>query len=66
MMDGLAVIGFVFGLVAFIRVEKLIKTLKAQGNLNQDYKEEFLKAKSIEDYKWWDFMGQTRFCILQF
>jgi hypothetical protein len=47
MMDGLAVIsfvfgviGFVFGLVAFIRVEKLIKTLKAQGNLNQDYKEE--------------------------
>ena len=40
MMDGLAVIGFVFGLVAFIRVEKLIKTLKAQSNLNQDYKEE--------------------------
>ncbi len=47
MMDGLAVIsfifgviGFAFGLVAFIRVEKLIKTLKAQSNLNQDYKEE--------------------------
>ena len=42
MMDGLAVIsfvfgviGFVFGLVAFIRVEKLIKTLKAQGTLNR-------------------------------
>ena len=47
MMDGLAVIsfifgviGFAFGLVAFIRVEKLIKTLKAQGTLNEDYKEE--------------------------
>ncbi len=40
MMDGLTVIGFVFGLVAFIRIEKLIKTLKAQGTLNQDYKEE--------------------------
>ena len=42
-MDSFAVIGYVFGilgLVAFIRVEKLIKTLKAQGTLNQDYKEE--------------------------
>jgi len=63
MMDGLAVIGFVFGLVAFIRVEKLIKTLKAQGNLNQDYKEEFLKAKSIEDYKWWD--SELHFTIVK-
>jgi len=27
-MEGLAVIGFIFGLVAFVRVEKLIKTLK--------------------------------------
>ncbi len=47
MMDGLAVIsfifgviGFAFGLVAFIRVEKLIKTLKAQSTLTEDYKEE--------------------------
>ncbi len=34
---------FVFGLlgvVAFVRLEKLIKTLKAQGVLDQDYKEE--------------------------
>ena len=34
---------FVFGLlgvVAFVRLEKLIKTLKAQGILDQDYKEE--------------------------
>ena len=39
-MEGLAVIGFVFGLVAFIRVEKLIRTLKEQEILKQDYKEE--------------------------
>jgi len=39
-MEGLAVIGFVFGLVAFIRVEMLIRTLKEQEILKQDYKEE--------------------------
>jgi len=42
-MEGLAVIGFVFGMmgiVAFVRVEKLIKTLKEKGVLEQDYKEE--------------------------
>ena len=39
-MEGLAVIGFVFGLVAFVRVEKLIKTLKQKEILNRDYKEE--------------------------
>ena len=39
-MEGLAVIGFVFGLAAFVRVEKLIKTLKEQEILKQDYKEE--------------------------
>ena len=32
-MEGLAVIGFVFGLVAFIRVEKLIRTLKSNGTI---------------------------------
>ena len=35
-MEGLAVIGFVFGMmgiVAFVRVEKLIKTLKEKGVL---------------------------------
>ena len=37
-MEGLAVIGFVFGLVAFIRVEMLIRTLKEQEILKQDYK----------------------------
>jgi hypothetical protein len=39
-MEGLAVIGFVFGLVAFIKVEMLIRTLKEQEILKQDYKEE--------------------------
>jgi len=35
--------GFVFGLmglVAFVRVEKLTKTLKEKGILEDDYKEE--------------------------
>ena len=34
---------FVFGLlglVAFVRVERLVKTLKEQGVLDQDYKDE--------------------------
>jgi hypothetical protein len=39
-MEGLAVIGFVFGLVAFVRVEKLTNTLKKKGLLDQNYKEE--------------------------
>ena len=49
-MEGLAVTGFVFGLmgfvlgvgglVAFIRLEKLIETLKQQGVLKEDYKDE--------------------------
>ncbi len=43
MMEGLAVIGFVFGmfgLIALVRVEKLTKTLKAKGILEDNYKEE--------------------------
>ena len=42
-MEGLAIIGFVFGMlgiVALVRVEKLIKTLKEKGILEQNYKEE--------------------------
>jgi len=39
-MDGLAIIGFVFGLIAFIRVEKLTKTLKEKGVLDDNYKPE--------------------------
>ena len=42
-MEGLAVIGFVFGmvgLVALVRLEKLTKTLQQKGILEEDYKEE--------------------------
>ena len=42
-MEGLAVIGFVFGrvgVVALVRLEKLTKTLKEKGILKDDYKEE--------------------------
>ena len=39
-MEGLAVMGFIFGLVAFIRVEKLTKTLKEKGILEENDKEE--------------------------
>jgi hypothetical protein len=37
-MDGLAVIGFVFGLGAFVRVEILLRTLRTKRILDQDYK----------------------------
>jgi hypothetical protein len=39
-MEGLSVLGFVFGmlgLVAFVRLEKLTKELKARGILDEDY-----------------------------
>ena len=42
-MDGLAVMGFVFGLmgvIALVRLEKLTKTLKEKGILEDNYKEE--------------------------
>ena len=42
-MEGLTVMGFVFGMlgvVALVRLEKLTKTLKEKGILDQDYKEE--------------------------
>jgi hypothetical protein len=39
-MEALGLIGFIFGLIAFVRIEKLIKTLKASGVLEKDYKEE--------------------------
>ena len=42
-MDALEIIAFafgVFGLVAFVRTEKLIKTLKQKGVLGDDYKAE--------------------------
>ena len=36
----LGTMGFVFGLIAFVRIEKLTKTLKEKGMLEEDYKEE--------------------------
>ena len=42
-MDGLAVMGFVFGMIgviALVRVEKLTKTLKEKGILKENYKDE--------------------------
>ena len=42
-MEGLAAATFVFGLVgvvAFVRLEKLTKTLKEKGILEEDYKGE--------------------------
>ena len=42
-MEGLAVIGFVFGMVgvvALVRLEKLTKALKEKGILDRGYKEE--------------------------
>lgn len=42
-MEGLAAASFVFGLVgvvAFVRLEKLTKTLKEKGILEEDYKGE--------------------------
>ena len=42
-MDGLAAAAFCFslvGVVALVRTEKLIKTLKEKGILEKDYKED--------------------------
>ena len=38
-MEWLGVIGFILGLAAYVRVQKLIETLKATGVLDSDYKE---------------------------
>jgi hypothetical protein len=37
-MEGLAIIGIVFGLLVFVRVEKLIKTLKEKEILEENYR----------------------------
>ena len=42
-MESLGVLGFIFGmlgLVALVRTEKLTKTLKAKGILEDNYKKE--------------------------
>jgi hypothetical protein len=41
-MEGLSAVGFVFGvfgLVAFVRLEKLTEELKAKAIIDNDYKE---------------------------
>ena len=42
-MEAFGVLGFVFGMmgvIAFVRLEKLTKTLKEKGILEEDYKDE--------------------------
>ena len=39
-MEAFGILGFVFGLIAFIQTQKLTKTLKQKGILEEDYKEE--------------------------
>lgn len=39
-MEAFGVLGFVFGVVAFVRLEKLTKTLKEKGVLEESYKDE--------------------------
>ena len=38
-MEVMGVLGFIFGVVAFVRLEKLTKTLKEKGLLDEIYKE---------------------------
>tara|TARA_Y100001960_G_scaffold224907_1_gene235496 strand:- start:48 stop:170 length:123 start_codon:yes stop_codon:yes gene_type:complete len=40
MYEVFAIVGGVFGLVAFVRLEKLIKTLKEKRMLEKNYKKE--------------------------
>ena len=40
MTEAFGILGFVFGLVAFVRMEKLTKTLKEKGILEENYKKE--------------------------
>jgi hypothetical protein len=39
-MEVFGILGFVFGLIAFVRLEKLTKTLKEQKILKADHKED--------------------------
>ena len=39
-MEACGILGFVFGVVAFVRLEKLTKTLKEKGVLEESYKDE--------------------------
>ena len=39
-MEAFGILGLAFGLIAFIQTQKLTKTLKEKGILDQGYKEE--------------------------
>ena len=39
----LAVVFSILGLIAFVRLEKLVKTLKEKGVLEQDYKDDWAR-----------------------
>lgn len=39
-MEAFGILGFVFGLVAFVRIEKLTKALKEANVLEANYKDE--------------------------
>jgi len=39
-MEAMGILGIVFGLIAFVRIEKLTKTLKEKRILEENYKEE--------------------------
>ena len=39
-MEVFGILGFVFGVVAFVRLEKLTKTLKEKGVLDESYTDE--------------------------
>ena len=39
-MEAFGILGFVFGLVAFVRLENLPKTLKEKGVLEESYQDE--------------------------
>ncbi len=39
-METFAILGFVFGLIALVRTEKLTRTLKQKGILEENYREE--------------------------
>ena len=39
-MEAFAIMGFIFGLIAFVRTDKLARTLKQKGILEENYKED--------------------------
>ena len=48
MMEAFAILGFIFGLVAFVRIEKLIKTLKEKNILQEITKKNNLVTSNAQ------------------